>query len=208
MKFVAIADTHGQHRKLNLPPGDVLLHAGDVSRRGEESEIQDFLDWFSSLDFEHKIFIAGNHDFFFERSSPENVSRILPANVTYLCDSGTIINGIRIWGSPVTPWFHDWAFNRERGEEILKHWQRIPADTDILMTHGPVFSRLDETVRGEHVGCEDLLRVVEQIKPKVYLCGHIHEAYGQTEDGGTTFINASVLNVRYAMTNEPVVFEI
>jgi 3',5'-cyclic AMP phosphodiesterase CpdA len=65
MRFVALSDTHGKHH-FELPPGDVLLHAGDVSSRGSKTEVQGFLDWFSSLDYPYKIFIAGNHDFFFE----------------------------------------------------------------------------------------------------------------------------------------------
>lgn len=112
MKFVIISDTHGEHRKLTLPKGNVIIHAGDISRRGEKEEIIDFLDWFKELDFEHRIFIAGNHDFFFERSSEEDIKKVIPSNVTYLCDSGVTIEGIKVWGAPVTPWFYNWAFNR------------------------------------------------------------------------------------------------
>jgi Icc-related predicted phosphoesterase len=207
VKIVAIADTHHQHHQLKLPAGDMILHAGDVSKRGEEGEIMDFLDWFKGLDYRYKIFIAGNHDFFFERASPEKIKEMIPPNVIYLCDSGVTIEGINIWGSPVTPFFFDWAFNRERGEAISKHWDLIPNGTDILMTHGPVAGILDATVHGEHVGCSDLLKKVKELKPGYYIGGHIHEAYGMVESNGTTFLNASVLDVRYRLMNEPWVFE-
>jgi predicted phosphodiesterase len=137
MKLTLISDTHGSHNPLQLPPGDTLLHTGDISKRGSEIEIQLFLEWFSRQDFEHKIFIAGNHDFFFEKESPEKIAAMIPEGVTYLNDSGITIDGINFWGSPVQPRFFDWAFNRDRGAEIDRHWQLIPPDVDVLLTHGP-----------------------------------------------------------------------
>ncbi len=208
MKFVAISDTHGKHTKLILPSGDVLIHAGDISGRGNEVEAIDFLNWFSKQNFEHKILIAGNHDFYFEREPTEQIKKILPENIIYLNDSGTTINKIKIWGSPITPWFYNWAFNRHRGDEIKKHWDLIPVDTDILITHGPVHGILDNTKSGQRAGCEDLLNRIKAIKPKVHICGHIHEAYGIIEKAGVAFINASVLNEKYELVNEPIIFEL
>ncbi|HFA51599.1 MAG TPA: metallophosphoesterase [Bacteroidetes bacterium] len=208
MKIVAISDTHSKHLQLHLPIGDLLIHAGDVSGRGTEAEVLSFLDWFASLDFKYKIFIAGNHDYFFERMTDAYVRNLIPDNIIYLNDEGTEIEGIKIWGSPVQPWFYDWAFNRRRGREIDKHWKLIPDDTDILITHGPAHGILDRTRNGSLAGCEDLLRRIKKVKPKYHIAGHIHEAYGMVEKDGTTFINASVLNLRYELVNEPIVFEI
>jgi Icc-related predicted phosphoesterase len=207
MRFVALSDTHGKHN-FDLPPGDVLLHAGDVSSRGLKSEIQRFLDWFSSLDYTYKIFIAGNHDFFFEEATKQEIEAMIPDNLIYLNDSGVEIEGIKIWGSPVQPWFHDWAFNRKRGPEIQKHWDLIPANSDIVITHGPAFGIHDRLVSGMPVGCEDLLPTLQRITPKVHLCGHIHEAYGERQVGETLFLNASILNVRYEIANAPIEFEL
>lgn len=207
MKFVAISDTHGQHEDVILPKGDVLIHAGDVSRGGLEYEIEDFLAWFSQQNFEHKIFIAGNHDFFFERK-PGRVAELIPENVTYLYESSITINGVKIWGSPFTPWFHNWAFNRHRGPEIAKHWEYIPQDANIIITHGPVYGILDKVLRNEYVGCVDLLKKVQEIKPNVHICGHIHEGYGQKSKDGILFINASVVNSNYRLSNKPVLFEL
>ncbi|GAB2815043.1 metallophosphatase domain-containing protein [Ferruginibacter profundus] len=208
MKFVAISDTHGQHNSLVLPTGDVLIHAGDVSMKGDEIEIANFLSWFSAQNFQHKIFIAGNHDFYFEREPQDKILKLLPENIIYLNDSGISINNTRIWGSPITPWFFNWAFNRYRGESINKHWDLIPDDTDIIITHGPVLHTLDMTSRGEHTGCKDLLDRVRQINPMVHICGHIHEAYGTTEKEGIRFINASLLDSKYKLTKAPIVFEL
>lgn len=208
MKIVAISDTHCRHKSVKLPTGDLLIHAGDISYRGMLTEVVDFLDWFAKLPFAHKIFIAGNHDFYFEKASPLAIKSIIPEGVTYLKDSGITINNINIWGSPVTPWFHDWAFNRHRGADINKHWKLIPPDTNLLITHGPVYGLLDTVINGSHVGDKDLLRRVDEVRPAAHVCGHIHEAYGHLKRGSTRFVNACVLNETYELVNPPVVFEL
>lgn len=208
MKFVAISDTHGCHRQLRLPKGDVLLHAGDITAHGGKDEAVDFLDWLAHQPFARKIFIAGNHDFFFERAAPALITSLIPDGVTYLNDSATEVEGWRIWGSPVTPWYHNWAFNRKRGAPIDQHWQRIPPDTQILLTHGPPYGFLDLVVEEQHVGCQDLLRRVLNLQPKVHVFGHIHEAYGNIVRSGIRFVNASVLNEHYRLMNKPIVFEL
>ncbi len=205
LNLVLISDTHGLHDQLRLPPGDVILHAGDVSSRGTEKEIVKFLEWFESLNYPHKIFIAGNHDFFFENNSPEKIEKIIPPSVTYLNDSGVEIEGVKVWGSPVTPWFFDWAFNRQRGAAIKKHWDLIPEDTDILMTHGPVHGILDKTNTGVAAGCEELLKTINNSKIKLHVSGHIHEGYGERVVDGIRYINASVLDIRYRQVNDPVI---
>ena len=208
MKIVCISDTHGQHRALTLPKGDMVIHAGDITTRGRKDQVHDFLNWYAKLDFKYKIFIAGNHDFFFEKESPEEISNLIPAGIIYLNDSGIEIEGLKIWGSPIQPWFYDWAFNRQRGAEIKAHWDLIPNNIDILITHGPPYGLLDLTIRREHVGCLDLLNKIRAIKPKTHVFGHIHEAYGKHESLGTTFINASSLNVHYQPVNAPIEIEI
>lgn len=207
MKIVFISDTHAKHRQLTLPEGDILIHAGDVSERGEPEQIDDFLNWISIQDFRHKIFIAGNHDFYFEDVASIQLDFIIPDNVIYLNDSGVTIEGIKIWGSPVQPWFYDWAFNRQRGEEIQQHWDLIPNDTDILITHGPPKGVLDMTKGGIEAGCENLYDTVMRTTIKVHVFGHIHEGYGMRDLNNKTFINASSVDYHYRITNAPVVFE-
>ena len=206
MKFVAISDTHCRHHNLRLPKGDVLLHAGDICYKGQKDEVVDFLKWFSQQPFQYKIFIAGNHDFFLESAKASEIEKLIPENVTYLNDSSITIEGLKIWGSPVTPWFFNWAFNRHRGEEIKTHWDLIPADTAVLLTHGPVLGIHDMVINSQRVGCRDLLDKVKDIKPRVHVCGHIHEGYGTLQKFGVKFINASVLNESYELVNKPVVF--
>ena len=132
----------------------------------------------------------------------------MPPGVIYLEDTGTNVNGFEIWGSPITPWFYDWAFNRERGQEIRRHWDRIPASTQILVTHGPPHGILDRTVRGDEVGCLDLRVVVDAMKPELHVFGHIHEAHGRERHEETEFVNACVLDEHYDPVITPIVIDL
>jgi Icc-related predicted phosphoesterase len=203
-----ISDSHNKHYEMtkDLPGGKFLVHSGDVSSRGKVNEVEDFLKWFSSLPYEHKIFIAGNHDFCFQ-SSFDQLS--IPENVYYLIDSSVTLEGIKFYGSPWQPWFHDWAFNLPRkGIELYQKWSNIPEDTDVLITHGPPYNILDKVYRGNHnVGCELLTVRIKQIKPRISVFGHIHEANGYLEKDETLFINASSLNLSYDYINKPIVVE-
>jgi len=207
LRLVLISDSHGLHNQLRLPSGDMIIHAGDVSSRGTEEEVIEFLEWFGNLDYRHKVFIAGNHDFFFENILPEKITEMIPPSVIYLNDSGITIEGVKIWGSPITPWFFDWAFNRNRGEEIKKHWDLIPENTDILITHGPVHGILDDTTKGETVGCKELLKKIKKTNIKLHIFGHIHEAYGKRIVDGVHYINASVLDIQYRQVNPQISIE-
>jgi len=203
-KLVFISDTHGQHEQLELPKGDILIHAGDVSKSGNKLEVENFLNWFSKLDFAGKVFIAGNHDFYFESASQKEIENLIPKGVIYLNDSMAKIQGISFWGSPIQPWFFDFAFNRQRGQSIRRHWELIPKNVDVLVTHGPPYGILDETAKKEKVGCADLLEKIESITAKIHAFGHIHEAYGMLEKDETVYINASVLDLSYKMKNKPI----
>ncbi|MER3471117.1 MAG: metallophosphoesterase [Chitinophagaceae bacterium] len=208
MKFVAISDTHCRHHQIKLPKGDVLLHAGDISHRGRKDEVIDFLKWFTKQKFEYKIFIAGNHDFLFEGIKAKELAQLIPEGVTYLFENAITINGITLWGSPYTPWFYNWAFNLPRGKLLAKHWAKMPAETDVLLTHGPPYSILDAVHNERHIGCVDLLKRVEVVKPKVHVFGHVHEGFGKKENNGTKFINVSQMNEEYILVNKPIVFEL
>jgi Icc-related predicted phosphoesterase len=173
---------------------------------GHKHEITQFLEWFSNTEFEHKIFIAGNHDFGFEEQT-DIAQEYKNLGITYLFDNDITIDGIKFYGSPWQPEFHNWAFNLPRGEELASKWEKIPDDVDILITHGPAYGILDYAPIGGHVGCEELYRKIAEVKPKIHVCGHIHDGYGQKTMGGIEFLNASVLNDRYEYAHKPIVVE-
>ena len=208
MKLTIISDTHGQHRAVKFSETtDIIIHAGDFSQVGSHKEVTAFLNWFSKLPHPIKILIGGNHDFLLERI-PSFFQKLLPDNIIYLENEKKKIAGFNFWGSPITPFFHNWAFNRFRGEAIRKYWDLIPEDIDILITHGPPYGYGDVTIKGEMVGCADLLDIIKKVKPKYHIFGHVHEGYGIYHNENTTFINASCLDVRYKLVNEPIIIEV
>jgi Icc-related predicted phosphoesterase len=210
MKIVCISDTHNCNEKINVPDGDILIHAGDATTVGNFEQIQEFGTWFGSLPHKHKIFIAGNHDWLFETNN-SFARTLLSSNITYLQDSAVEIEGFKIYGSPWQPRFFDWAFNLNRGAELAEKWKLIPNDTDILITHGPPNGILDEVERQywtENTGCEELRKRVEIVKPKLHVFGHIHCGYGEKEEFGVKFVNASTCDERYQPTQLPIVVEI
>lgn len=205
MQIVCMSDTHGQHCNIHVPDGDVLIHAGDFTRTGTLYETEDFLSWYSGLPHPYKVFIAGNHDKGFENEK-EKFKQKIPSNVVYLEDSGIQIENLYFWGSPYTPKFFNWSFGKNRGEEILAYWNKIPSCTNVLITHGPPKNILDTTYKGHHVGCADLLNVLATLQNlKLHVFGHIHEAYGIYSEKNCIFINASVLNRKYKKSAEPMV---
>ena len=218
MIITVISDSHGKHNEItqDLPGGDLLLHAGDISSMGYQHEVQQFCKWFNNVEnYGHKIFIAGNHDWGFQ-NNVEKIMEIVNSykTVTYIQDETVSVGDdkkmVNVYGSPWQPEFYNWAFNLPKnGNELAEKWDAIPDNTDILITHGPAFGVLD-TVAGkmwDNLGCQLLTDKIKTIKPKIHLCGHIHSGYGYFFDGDTHFLNASVLNEAYQYTNEPLTFE-
>lgn len=225
MKLVFISDTHNRHKEIDVGSGDIIFHCGDATGRGQSGEIEPFLKWYGSLNFAHKVMIAGNHDWGFERDPERFEEMCKKYGVIYLNDSGTIIKSfdtgenIKIWGSPVQPEFCNWAFNREIHDypnakhlPIKPHWDIIPNDTDILLTHGPPHKILDKVPRFSHisgdcerVGCPHLRdAVLNRVKPKIHAFGHIHEQHGIEIIDNTHFLNVSQLDDRYKVSYKPV----
>jgi Icc-related predicted phosphoesterase len=214
MKITFISDTHSSQSFIpneDLLGGDLIIHSGDYSNRGFFNETLDFFEWFSSLNYEYKIFIAGNHDFIFQ-DDPNKALESLKSypDIIYLKDSSFEYNGIKIWGSPWQPVFYNWAFNLPRnGPEILSKWKMIPGDTDILITHGPPHGILDHLPNGFNCGCELLYdEISKYINPKIHCFGHIHNGYGIRELNDTIYINASNLDEDYKYRNKPISVEI
>lgn len=201
-RIVFLSDLHEQWDKVVVPDGDLLVFGGDFSYRGELSVLGQFNRWLGKLPHRHKVGVAGNHDWCFQRMN--SLARATLNNMVYLEDSEVTIEGIRIYGSPWTPTFCNWAFMKDRGAPIRARWEQIPESLDILITHGPPYKILDGCDDG-HVGCGDLLNRVLKVKPKIHTFGHVHEGYGEHFQDGITFINASNLDGHYRTVNAPIV---
>ena len=239
MRITHISDTHNKHNQLNglLPGGDLLIHSGDISSLGRETEVKRFVKWFNDINnYTNKIFIAGNHDMTFDREQllrdklahfegkteydtecaegkpawlEELLGIHLRPNVFYLENNFVILDDVKIWGSPITPSFgYGWAFNKDRGYDINQIWNTIPMDTDIVITHGPIYGYCDRTNReGLNVGCDQLYHRLNEVRPQLHFSGHIHEAYGYRHtDWGYAF-NGCNCDLSYLVNNKPMTFE-
>lgn len=219
MKIVCLSDTHTMGAQIQVPDGDVLVHSGDHTMNGRRAQIEKAMRWLSGLPHRHKVIIAGNHDFLFqEKKVIQRWLKRYHKNVHYLEDSWIEIDGVRFYGTPWQPWFHNWAFNLPHPSDPLARvtaknvFDQIPAGTDVLLTHSPPFSILDRTLQendwDDRKGSEELLYRVAQVRPKLHVFGHIHESYGQLQKYGIHFVNASICTRKYEPINTPIVVEI
>lgn len=212
----------------DIPDGDILIHSGDATFRGDRHEVIEFAAWFRNQPHKHKVFVAGNHELSFE-DIPKQAQQWLQSydvdngggyitaheadeKIIYLQDSSVEITEgdqtVKIYGAPWQPYFGGWAFNLHTYTgELKQKWSLIPDDTDILVTHGPPYKLRDTNTRGQHCGCRDLRQAIERIKPALHVCGHIHEGYGTEDFRDTVIANASVCNHKYKAVNKPLTFE-
>ncbi|MEA2721964.1 MAG: hypothetical protein QOJ39_3828 [Candidatus Eremiobacteraeota bacterium] len=197
-----------------IPDGDVLVHAGDLTMKGSRGELERAARWLGALRarFRAVVAIPGNHDFG-AQTDPDGCRSLFEGyGITWLVDQPAIVDGVTFYGSPWQPWFLDWAFNfpkLDRGIDATATWAKIPAEVDVLVTHGPPRGILDRTAHdGEHVGCPYLLAAVQARRVGAHVFGHIHEGYGQERHGGTLFVNASICDLQYAPVQAPIAFAV
>lgn len=187
MRIACVSDTHLQRPW--IPDADILIHAGDLTTCGSFGQVAGELTWLRNLPHKHKVIVAGNHDWLFQRE-PWAVP-LLVEGLTYVQNSCVEIEGLRIYGSPYTPYFEGWAFNVDR-DRLTEEMYAMPEGVDVLVTHGPPLGIMDRCHSGgEELGCSALRAAVERVKPKLHIFGHIHPGFGQTEQSGTRFINAA-----------------
>ena len=188
MKILHLSDTHGLHHRIeDMPDADVVVHSGDISNNGTESEVLDFLNWYIELPYPYKIFVIGNHDLcLWDAEGIED----LPSNMFFLQDSSIDIECVKFFGL---------AYNHS--EEL------IPDDADIIITHEPPIMILDESA-GVHWGNTPLRNRILEIKPQYHLFGHAHEGYGALKQDCTVFSNASLLNGQNRLVRKPRLFQL
>jgi Icc-related predicted phosphoesterase len=205
LTIVLISDTHELHREVEVPPGDLFIHAGDFTMDSRSAEkLIDFNEWLGELPHPYRVVIPGNHDSIVENAS----RRTLISNATLLIDESVEIMGLKFWGSPTTPLLGE-AFGVVSDTVRAKLYSRIPADTDILVTHGPPYGILDTTPSSDrHEGCHQLFAAVQRVKPMLHVFGHVHGAYGTYRTNDTLFVNAALPGRGFGMKNRPHVFRL
>lgn len=219
MRIVCMSDLHTK-RPRQVPDGDVLIVSGDWCIRGDLSELAKN-SWVAEQPHKHKVAIAGNHDFCLQNEDRELAKSLVRGwGVTYLEDQPLMIDGLKFYGSPWQPNFHNWAFQKERGPELAAVWSKIPDDTNVLITHGPPEGILDVVPRYSsgyggyghvdvHLGdCDLYARSIALDSLKLHVFGHIHYSHGQTKFLDTLYVNAAVCDERYQPSNEPIVVDL
>jgi hypothetical protein len=236
MRIVAVSDLHGHLP--SIPPCDLLLIAGDIcpdvfdrtfARYVPQKQARWFDDcfrpWLAAQPARHRILIWGNHDwcgeacdFSADAAGAGSLDRVVILNddsvhvpihpITHSLNHP--LQGSRVWGTPWSATFGDWAFMRPAAE-LAPIYAKIPAGIDILMSHQPPYGYGDAVPRWpggtEHAGSRELLAAIERVRPKLVVCGHIHEGHGRYEHDGIPIVNASVVDAAYEMVHEPTMID-
>jgi len=207
LKIGFISDTHELHRSVDMPPCDLVIHAGDWTFFSKSrKQIDDFNYWlgeqYAPLG---RILSPGNHETYLEHD--RHLSS-LTSNGIMLIEEQLTIRGLKLWASPMTP--HSvGSFAVADPEDRARRYAQIPLDTDILITHGPPFGILDcAPGESQHQGCRVLLDAVERLKPKIHVFGHVHQGYGIFETPDTLFVNAALLGPDGDIDRPPIVLSI
>ena len=204
MVLVLFGDTHELHREVEVPAGDILIGVGDFTMFSKNlAAIEDFNEWLGELPHRHKIVVPGNHEFFLE-SNPERRSLLDNANV--LIDESIEIEGLHIYGSPMTP-LYGAAFGKSSAKDRERHWSHVPKDTHVLITHGPPFGILDLSPdQAERMGDPELRKRVTALPAlRLHAFGHVHGAYGSVEQDGVTFANVALMGLLGDLVQAPIV---
>lgn len=196
LRILHISDTHGMHdcfSKETFDGIDMVIHSGDCSNSRDLKtsiiEITEFLEWYQKIDVKYKLFVAGNHDTAIARKRI-NYADMLLKDIIYLENESIEIEGIKIWGSPITPTFGDWSFMKAR-DKTHEVWKEIPDDTDIVIVHGPPKGvrdlSYDRQNNIEFCGDLALVKRLAVIHPKLMLFGHIHNCKDIINQGVSTY---------------------
>ncbi|KAJ5951383.1 uncharacterized protein N7479_009796 [Penicillium vulpinum] len=173
--IVCISNTYRERPV--IPSGDILIHAGDLTSNGSLAELQITLNWLQAQPHRIKIVVAGRSDQYLDRMKMGSrcrwrlgdPQRLYWGDIIYLEHRDAIVdcwNGrqLRIYGSPYSPMtIPSSAFQYPELDNV---WDRIPDDTDILITHTPPYTHRDSLG-----GCKHLLNQIWRDPPRLHVFG-------------------------------------
>jgi hypothetical protein len=188
MKILAVADIHGSQYRLNLIlkniktyAPDLVVVCGDITQFGPAELATNFLNQLSV----ETLAVPGNIDTF---DVDEGINQ---SNATNLH-----LKGIRTQGIPFVGIGRELPRSLSNIEitdgAVKKPLRNILDETSVLVTHVPPYKLQDKIFIGSHGGSKELRRLIDTKKPRLLLCGHIHEDPGASQSGNTTVVNCSM----------------
>ena len=241
MRIVALSDQHGH--LVDVPPCDLLIVAGDQARDypenanerrtlGPDVEAQakwireEWIPWALRQPAKRVVVTGGNHDYWavdwhkrfgakFSIWKGHRLSgRSQDWRIKFVADELVDVDGLRVWLTPWTCQYRDWAFFAS-DHALRLRYEAIPEGIDVLVSHQPPLGYCDEagvTVDGTrtriHTGSVSLLDAIDRVKPRVVICGHIHAGERHSKIGDTDVYNVSLLDDGYRLIRQPTVFEL
>lgn len=201
VSILHVSDTHNRFNE--LPIADILIHSGDFTNSGVkhgDEELDAFAQYLCALPHRVKIVVPGNHEKRCDRMSAEELQtrlRCTPdaSNVFLLLEDRLEVEGITFFGSPFTN--AGGAWHAETPEDLARHWERIPQDVDVLITHMPPHKIFDFAWNRDgsysNWGCKALAERAAVVKPALHCFGHVHDETGtKMSSFGTCFSNAAM----------------
>jgi hypothetical protein len=225
MRIVALSDQHGYLPE--IPPCDLLIIAGDVCpdrfgpfvAKQNPDQQKSWFDrnvrpWLAKAPATHKVLTWDNHDWCgqgcsFRHDSP---AEALTTGLQILVDEGTRVPApvagdpsVYVWATPWSNQFMNWAFMKP-APDLETVYAEIPEGIDILISHQPPHGYGDrycdvDSGKIEHLGSHELLAAIGRCRPKIVICGHIHDGYGQSEYAGIPIYNVSVVDEQYRLVH-------
>jgi Icc-related predicted phosphoesterase len=199
MKICCLSDTHQHHKKIKMPEVDMVIHAGDFTYHGELEEVKKFLQWYGEQKAKYKLLVCGNHEVEISKQPFQLLQQMCEdQGIRILNNTHTIIEGLTIFGSPNSNKFgHGWAYNSTENE-LENIYASILPDTDVIITHGPAYGRLDRVLMGTHAGSMALAKRISELSNlKLHVTGHIHESRGTMIRNGVLTVNAAICGIPY-----------
>jgi Icc-related predicted phosphoesterase len=211
MKIVCLSDSHMHHKKIKMPESDMIIHAGDFTYRGELDEVKKFLQWYGEQKAKYKLLVCGNHEVEISKQPFQLLQQMCEdQGIRILNNNHTIVEGLTIFGSPNSSKFgYGWAYNSTENE-LENIYSSILPDTDVIITHGPAYGRLDRVLMGNYVGSMALTKRISELSNlKLHVTGHIHESRGTLIRNGVLTVNAAICGIPYTdVIINPIVVEL
>lgn len=181
MKILAAADIHGSQYRLNIIlknvekyKPDLVIICGDITQFGPGEVAKNFLDQIPVTTFA----IPGNIDTAdvgkaIDKSKATNIEmkKVEKGGIPFVGISGNKLANTNLF--------------RTGKEKMLD-------DASVLVSHAPPHGLQDKVFLGMHAGSKELREIIDKYKPRLVLCGHIHEDPGTTTIDKTIVVNCSL----------------